>query len=142
MFAYDTLRRYLANKLGFMGSSPEEAGQIQNVCELLRDLKEIYNKDKAGLTGDAKEAAKAKFITEFLPPKMLTIETLLGDSGFCVGNKLSMADVCLWSFINDYFDDIEGAKASIAACPKCQTASEAVAVAAKDWLASRPITMF
>ena len=70
------------------------------------------------------------------------LEQCLGSEGFAVGTKLSLADIVLHELFIDYLDDKDGAKKSMEACPKLQKSVDAVAVAAKDYFASRKQTKF
>ena len=49
---------------------------------------------------------------------MQKLEKCCSGSGFSIGSSLSLADVSIYSFVCDYFDDKDGALASASNCPK------------------------
>ena len=88
------------------------------------------------------ENAKTEFITTKLPDWMTKLEKCLSGNGYAIGSSLSLADVTIYSFVCDYFDDKEGALKSVASCPKLINSCEKVKAAAANWLSTRPDTKF
>ena len=121
-----TIERYLARRLGLLGSGEIEAAQIDAITEHVRDIKDKYQKAKAD------PAEKAKYFDEVMPEFMSKLDKAIGvmggkGSGPLVGNSLSLADVTLLVFILDFFDDKEKAKASVASCPRLLASLKATA---------------
>lgn len=136
------IARFVAQKLGFFGSDEVEAAKVDMIVEHVRDIRSKYQDARVGKTGDELEAAKAAFIKETLPVWLEKIDATMGDAGFAVGSKISLADIALQQVILDYFDDKEGAVAACAKAPKCLAAAQKVNEAAKGWMESRPVTKF
>jgi len=112
-----TIERYLARRLGVMGSGEAEAAQIDAIAEHVRDIKDKYQKAKVD------KAEKAKYFDEVMPEFMQKMDTAIGvvggkGKGPLIGSSLSLADVTLFVFIYDFFDDKDKAKASVAKCPR------------------------
>jgi len=123
-----SLERYFARRLGLLGGSEIEAAHIDAFVEHVRDVKDKYQKAKADKD---KEVEVKKFFDETMPEFMGKIEKAVAASGVhsgapLIGKKLSLADVTLYVFIIDFFDNKEGAKASIAKCPMLQASVKAV----------------
>ena len=95
------------------------------VNEHLIDVKKEYNDTKKAGGGVDSEAVAEWFKTK-LPEWMGKLEKCLGDNGFAVGSKMSWADVELFTFITSFFDNVEGAAASIENCPKIQRSVELI----------------
>lgn len=119
-----TAERYLSRRLGLMGATDIEAAHIDAITEHVRDIKEKYTKAKAD---KEKDAAIAKFFSETMPDLMAKLEKSVGAGGpALVGSKLSLADITLFVFITQFFDDKNSASASISKCPRLQTSVKAV----------------
>ena len=69
---------------------------------------------------------------------------MVAPPGYCVGNKPSYADVCVWSLLSDFFDNKEGVAASVKPCVQLVQIADNVAAlpALQKWLAERPQTAF
>ena len=112
-----TIERYLARRLGLFGKSEAEAAQIDAITEHCRDIKDTYQKAKT----DKEEKAKffAKEMPEFMQKMDKAIEKVGPKGGpALVGSSLSLADVTLFVFLKDFFDDKDLAAASISKCPR------------------------
>ena len=63
---------------------------------------------------------------------------------YAIGNKLSLADIVIYSFITQFFDNHEAAYKSIEDCPKIksivQTVQELESI--KNWIKNRPAILF
>jgi prostaglandin-H2 D-isomerase / glutathione transferase len=132
------IERFAARRGGLMGDDEFEAAMIEAIAEHVKDLKDKYMKVKA-------EGSVDTFFETTMPAFMELIEKVLGDTPGCaVGTKISYADVCLYMLITEFFDNKEGAAASIANCPKITAAVAAVAAhpGVVAWLAKRPETAF
>ena len=120
------IERYLAARFKMMGDTMEEGGLIDSYCEYIRDFKTAYQAVKR--KENREEALKEWFETT-LPEKLIAFDKLLfGNTDFqnmvtppfrrrfAVGNKLSLADIVIYSFLVDFFDNKEGVAA---ACDNC-----------------------
>ena len=142
-----SIERYIARLGGLTGSNEVEAAQIDCICEHVRDIKEKYGKIRAITDAAEKEAGMSKwFATEF-SEWLSKLEMSLPSGhapGYCVGNKVSHADVCVWHLLSDHFDDKEGVAASVKPCAQLVSIVDTVAAlpALQKWLAERPQTAF
>ena len=100
------IERYLATRGNMMGDSPLEYARIDSICECIRDFKDAYQKVR---NDKDKETATNTWFNETLPEKLSLLDNILGkeDNMFSVGNRLSLADVIIYSFIAQFFDDKE-----------------------------------
>ena len=136
------IEKYLSRKFHFYGKNDEEAGKIDMIYEHIRDIKQKYNDAKGTKTGDEANVAKAEFVAHELPKWMEKLEKVVEGNKFSVGDKISLADVVIQRFVQDYADDKEGFEKSIAHCPKLQGIVANIATAAKGWYEKRPVTFF
>ena len=123
-----TIERYMARMLGVLGATEVEAAQIDAFCEHLRDVKDKYQAAKKEAD---KEKAVKTFFGETMPEFMLKVEkACVATSPYggpaVVGSALSLADVSLYVFLNDFFDDKASALASVAGCPRLMASLAAV----------------
>ena len=130
-----------------MGSNDIEAAQIDCICEHVRDIKEKYGKIRAITDVAEKEAAMSKWFTTEFSEWLTKLEMSLPSgraAGCCVGDKVSLADVTVWSLLSDFFDNKEGVAASVKPCAQLISIVDAVAAlpALQKWLADRPQTNF
>mmetsp|Transcript_24661 Transcript_24661/g.57263 ORF Transcript_24661/g.57263 Transcript_24661/m.57263 type:complete len:221 (+) Transcript_24661:118-780(+) len=138
------IEAYLAKQFGFMGSSDVEAAQVMQLAETIRDIKQEYQKAKATDEG------KTKWFAEDLPEWMKKAEKSLpaGSGPWLVGSKVSYADVVFYLTVavpeGAFFDNLEGAKASFAACPRIAAAMAAMdgIPEIKEWIEKRPKSPF
>ena len=137
-----SIEKYIAKQCGLFGSNDIESALIDMVTEHIRDIKQAYNDAKAGKKGDELNAAKTEFVTnpEKLPLWISKLESTLSGDGYAIGSNLSLADVSIYSFICEFFDDKEGALAAASSSPKVLNSCEKVKVAAASYLATRPVT--
>ena len=136
------IERYVAHKYGFMGESLEEAALIDSYCEFLRDFKTAYHKEKRKPN---REEAMKKWFNETLVEKLEGFEKILSNNGmfedgFSVGDKLSLADISIYSFLVEFFDNKEGVMAAYKNCPKLKAIVINVDgnVNIYNWLQNRP----
>ena len=130
------IKRLVAKRMGLMGDNDLEAAQMEMVLEHLQDVKKEYNDTKK-----VGAEAVAEWFTKNLPVWMGKLENCLPGNnlpgnkislpgnnhpGFLIGSKLSLADTELYTIVTAFFDNLEGAAASIAACPKIQKSVELV----------------
>ena len=137
-----TIERYLARRFNMMGKNDIQAAQIDSICEYIRDFKTEYQKTRA-LSGEEKEAGMNKWFTETLPTHLKNLDVIVGNTN-SVGNSLTLADISLYSFLTQFFDNVEGTKAAL------ETTTNLKSVVAhvdsldsiQAWLKSRPETAF
>jgi glutathione S-transferase len=143
IFQSKAIERYLANRFGLMGSDPFEAAFIDSICETIRDLKDGYQKVKSAGT-------VTTYFSETLPQLLLTLNNIIKSNHlyntdlFVIGDKLSLADIVVFQFLTDYFDNKEDVAR---AYENCEVLSKVVANVGeldtvKKWLATRPQTPF
>ena len=150
------IERYLAGRFDMLGSSPEEGALIDSYCEYIRDFKTTYQRVKRK---EDKESALVEWFEVTLPAKLgefdvlLTRNTdfqdipetiILPNKRFAVGGKLSLADIVIYSFLSDFFDNKEGVRA---ACSTCTTLNNIVRTVGKNehvkkWVETREQTPF
>ena len=98
------IKRVVAKRMGLYSSDDIEAAQIDMIDEHLRDVKKDYQ--------DTKELGPLEVEQWFLsslPKWMAGLEGCLSESGFAVGNKLSWADVEIFTFVTTFLGHREGA---------------------------------
>ena len=85
-----------------------------------------------------------EWFTVTLVEKLGLLENLLGEGGFSVGGKLSLADVVVFAFITQFFDNHEASYNATLATPKLRSIVDNVANHEKvvEWLKKRPKTAF
>jgi glutathione S-transferase len=132
-----TIERFVAKRVGMMGSTPLEEAQIDCICEHLRDCKDKYMKAKGN-----PETKAAYFATE-MPEFMAKVEKTCVGPWLC-GSKCTLADAAAFVFVKEFFDDVESSTKAIAGCPKISAAVEAFGKIpeVKQWQEKRPKTMF
>ena len=103
------IERYISRRFNLLGDDEISAARIDSIGEGIRDIKDLYFKEKRNPDGDLE-----KWFSEVLPDKLNSLENLLDDetlftSDHAVGGKLSYADVLLYSFLREFFDNKEAA---------------------------------
>ena len=138
-----TIERFLAYRFYLMGGSDVDAARIDAICECVRDFKDMYQPLRK-LEGDEKEEGMKKWFSETLVERLELLETNLDSEDFSVGNNLSLADVVLFTFITQFFDDKESAMKATETTPKIRGVINHVASLnrIKRWLKLRPETDF
>lgn len=133
------IERLVARRVGLYGQTDIEGAQIDAIVEHLADIRKSYHEAKK-----KGEEDKAAWFKDALPEWMGKVENAGYGDGFAVGSGLTWADVRVWHFVNEYFDDVESVKASIAECPKILKSVEAVGNvdSVKEYLAQRKQTAF
>ena len=149
---------FLAVKFDMMGSTSLEAAKIDSLCEWVRDFKDMYQKVRTAPV-DEKEEAKTKFFSETLPERLVAFNKIIAISAsneesvfnftgseqlYAVGNKLSLADIVIYAFLVEFFDDKELAQKAYVSCDKLKAVVNTVSniEGIKNWLETRPQTPF
>ena len=109
------IERYIAYKYNMMGDNLEEAGIIDSICECVRDFKDMYQKVRVAEDVDT---AMNEWFTVTLIERLTLLENLLNDNSFSVGDKLSLSDIVLYSFITNFFDNKEASMNATLAAPR------------------------
>ena len=144
-----SIERYLARKYDLMGENDEQGALIDSYCEYIRDFKTAYQTVRKA---ENKEEAMAKWFGETLPEKLSSFEKILCENTdfqtsserFSVGNKLSLADIVIYSFLVDFFDNKEGVKKSFEQCKTLRNIVNTVSnnPNIKNWVENRAETAF
>ena len=138
-----TIERFLARRFNMMGVNDVENAQIDAICESVRDFKEMYQKVRS--KGEDIVSGMNEWFTVTLVERLSLLENqLVGEDGFCVGNTMSLADVVLFTFVTEFFDNKEASYNATLATPKIRSVIDRVAKeeSVLGWLESRPKTSF
>ena len=148
------IERYLATRFKMMGDTLEESALIDSYCEYIRDYKTAYQAVKRK---ENKEEALSEWFNKTLPEKLMAFDKLLfgnmdfqnmitppSNRQFAVGNKLSLADIVIYSFLKNFFDNKE---AVATACNNCIVLKNIVKSVSenqkiKDWVENQESTPF
>tara|TARA_B100001094_G_C18193182_1_gene808717 strand:+ start:466 stop:1116 length:651 start_codon:yes stop_codon:yes gene_type:complete len=138
-----SIERFLAKRYNLMGGSDVEAFRIDSICESVRDFKDMYQKVRK-FEGEEKETEMKKWFSETLVERLELLEHSLDSSDFSVGYNLSLADVVLFTFIKEFFDDKESAFNATETTPKIRGIINHVSnlERVKNWIEKRPKTDF
>ena len=143
IFQSKAIERYIANRYLLMGDDLEDGAIIDSYCECLRDFKTAYHVEKKK---ENKEEAMNKWFTELLVNKLEVLDSIISNKGtnldgYAVGGKLSLADISIYTFLVEYFDNKEGVLKAYENCPKLKaivkTVSENEKI--KHWIETRPV---
>ena len=136
-----TIERFLARRFGLMGNDEYESAHIDSICECVRDFKDMYQKVRVAEDVDT---AMNEWFTVTLIERLTLLENLLNDNSFSVGDKLSLSDIVLYSFITNFFDNKEASMNATLATPKLRKIVDNVhsLPEMKEWLEKRPNTDF
>jgi prostaglandin-H2 D-isomerase / glutathione transferase len=153
-----SIERYLARRFKLMGDTNEESALIDSYCEYIRDFKTAYQTVRKA---ENKEEAMEKWFGETLPEKLSSFEkilyentdfqntssqikSVLEEKRFSVGDKLSLADIVIYSFLVDFFDNKEGVNKSFEQCKTLRNIVNTVSnnPNIKNWVENRAETAF
>ena len=135
-----SIERYIAKKFKVYGTTLEDEGKIDAICECIRDYKDLYKKAKMS---ENKEIELNNFFSVVLPERLNLLENLL-ENDYSVGGIFSLADMVIYSFVKEFFDDKESVKSAIYNLEKIKSIVEKVSGNEKinKWLETRPVTAF
>lgn len=143
IFQSKAIERYIANRYMLMGGDLEDSAVIDSYCECLRDFKTAYHAEKKK---ENKEEAMNKWFNELLVNKLEVFDSIISNkgsdmSGYAVGGKLSLADVSIYTFLVEYFDNTEGVLKAYENCPKLKAIVKTVGEneKIKHWIETRPV---
>ena len=146
IFQSKAIERYLAHLFGFMGSTPLEAAFIDSICESIRDLKDSYSKVR-----NTNDSAFQIYFAETLPNLLLSINNIIKSRNndvdtvhYVIGNKLSLADVTLFLFLTDFFNNNDLVTSAYKNLEVLNSIVENIGNidSIKKWLEVRPVTPF
>lgn len=91
--------RYICNNFGLVGSNAAEAGKIDCICEIVNDCQEAFGKAEDKDTWFSTEATEQgkRGLYWFVSG----LNGLVGEDGFAVGGKVSMADCVIFRFFGE-----------------------------------------
>jgi glutathione S-transferase len=152
IFQSKAIERYLANIFNLFGYSYLEAAFIDSIGETIRDFKDGYQKVRNS-PAETKEAALQTYFSETLPTLLLSLnniikskqtKNIINETTFVVGNKLSLADVQIFLFLTDFFDNKDLVLAAYENLDilKAIVANVGSLDSVKKWLSTRPQTPF
>ena len=137
------IERFLAKKYNMFGTTEVETARIDGLCEYVRDFKDAYQSVRK-LPTDQKEEGMKKWFSETLPEKLTLLDNLLCKEHelYAVGLKLSLADVVLFSFVTQFFDNKDGALNACQSKLKKIVENVGSNKEIQDWVKNRPETPF
>jgi glutathione S-transferase len=152
IFQSKAIERYLANTFGLMGSTPLEAAFIDSICETIRDFKDSYQKVRNS-SAETKDAAIQTYFSETLPPLLFSLNNIIkakqisdeiSSNTFVIGNNISLADIVVFLFLTDFFDNKDLVAIAYENCANLKAIVTNVGAleSVKNWLANRPQTPF
>ena len=138
--------RFVAKRCNMMGNNDIEAAQIDCITEHVRDIKDKYQKVKAAPESE-KVAKLEEFFAVTLPALLVQLEKSLPSTrsaGFSVGNATSYADVAIFNFLTEYFDNNAPIVAALTHCAALNSIVTHVSnlPGLKSWMAERPSNPF
>lgn len=137
------IERFLAKRLGCMGTTDLETALIDAFCEHIRDAKTEYQPYRQ-LEGEAKQKGLDKFFEEKLPTKLKALEKTLGPADkWLIGTSASLADIALFSLV-EFFDDTPKIMSILESTPKLLVSYQNFSALPKikEWVEDRPLTPF
>jgi len=138
-----SIERFLAHRFNLMGSSNIDYAKIDSICECVRDFKDMYQPLRK-LEGSEKEEEMKKWFSETLVERLELLENNIDSSDFSINYNLSLADIVLFTFITEFFDDKESAMKATETTPKIRGVVEHVGrlERVRKWIETRPKTDF
>jgi glutathione S-transferase len=152
IFQSKSIERFIANQYGLFGTTPIEAAFIDSICETIRDFKDSYLKLK-NTPSETKDAVIHTYFSETLPPLLFSLNNIIKSKQpsdeitsdtFVIGKKISLADIVLFLFFTDFFDNKEVVTGAYEKFPYLKAIVDNVGHldSVKNWLANRPQTPF
>jgi prostaglandin-H2 D-isomerase / glutathione transferase len=140
-----SIERFVGTKYNMMGNNEIQSARIDSICEYVRDFKDMYQSVRR-LPKEEKENGMKKWFSETLVNKLESLEQILCNEHdtFSVGTRLSLADIVLYSFITQFFDDKESISLTISNCSNLKNIIKYVGDLdqIQHWLKIRPDTPF
>lgn len=138
-----SIERYLARRFNMMGSNNLEAAHIDSICEVVRDIKDAYQKVRR-LSGEERTQGMNVWFSETLPSRFSDLEVILNNQNYSVGDTISLSDVVLYSLCVQFFDDKESAYGATNNTPKLRGIVNHISEnpLIRQWIERRPNTNF
>lgn len=154
------IERYLATVFGLTGTNALEAAKIDSLCECIREFKDMHRdfmdfQKLRTCCAEDNEMALNKWFNETLAAKLAAFNKLLAlglyedkgrdqDDVYSVGDRLSLADIVIYYFLVDFFNDKVAIKKSYASCRTLNAIVRTVGniESIQKWIAERPDTPF
>ena len=136
-----SIERYLGRRYNMFGDSELDGALIDSICEVVRDIKDMYQTVRK-LSEEEKVEGMTKWFQETLPNKLVDLDYILGSDGYSVGSRTSLSDIVLFALITQFFDDSDSA---LKACPpKLKNIVNRIHNDENilNWLNTRPVTSF
>lgn len=102
----NSIERYLAKKYDLMGKTLLEEAKIDSVCEYIKDIREHY-KNITHYQKLKTDIDKHNYFTEHVKHELENLTRILesDNTPYAIGNKLSLADICIYTLITVDFND-------------------------------------
>ena len=136
------IERYLGRRFNLMGANDFESAKVDSICECVRDFKLDYQAVRK-LPESEREAGMKTWFSETLPGKLAALEHIVGNT-HSVGTGVTLADIVLYSFLTQFFDDKESVNNAMNNTLKIKSVVESVGKleGVQNWLNTRPETSF
>jgi glutathione S-transferase len=147
IFQSKAIERYLAYRYHLMGTSLLEGASIDAICETIRDFKDNYQKVR-NTSPELKDKALQEYFIDTLPCQLSKLNNIIKSkqqvSHFVIGNKLSLADVTIFLFLTDFFDDKDIVYKAYEKLDSLKSIVDSVGNldSIKNWFQNRPQTPF
>jgi len=147
LFQSKSIERFLANRYNLLGNSALETGFIDSICETIRDFKESYQKVRSSIT-EIKDKVVLEYFNDTLPSQLKSLNNIIKSKQqvpeFIIGNNLSLADVIIFLFLTDFFDDKDSVVKAYENLDSLKSIVNNVGNlnSVKNWLQIRPNTPF
>lgn len=154
IFHSKSIERFLAKRFLMMGKNSLEEAFINSVCDTIGDLKYEYQYIQL-CSAEKKALATKEYFNKTLPiclndldriisSKNMNLDYIVELDTYVIGEQLSLADIVIFSFLADFFDDKSDV---LKAYENCNTLKEIVKTVGnkeciKKWLVERPETSF
>eukprot|EP01087_Luapelamoeba_hula_P008037 TRINITY_DN19_c0_g1_i1.p1 TRINITY_DN19_c0_g1~~TRINITY_DN19_c0_g1_i1.p1 ORF type:complete len:319 (-),score=43.51 TRINITY_DN19_c0_g1_i1:93-1049(-) len=115
------IARYLANKHGLAGETPQDRARADAILEGTADLTTTVVARVFLQPAEEQASAKAKYVADVVAPQVPHFDRLLQQNGgdYFVGSKLTVADVGVYAMLT-FFSEWEGAKELWAKYPRIE----------------------
>jgi glutathione S-transferase len=132
------IERYLARKYHLFGETDIESAQIDSICETVRDIKDSYKTLK-------REDKLTEWFSTTLIEKLNMLQHLFTENTEAlVGDKITLADLVVYSLITEFFTNKEGAYLATESIQRIRGCVDTLNnhPAIQKWLTTRPVTDF
>lgn len=139
-----SIERFLARRFNMMGDNEIQIAKIDSICESIRDIKDAYQNVR-NTQQEKKEEAMNIWFNDTLPERLTLLSNLFDEEGkYCINNKLSLADIVLFSLITQFFDNVDGSMNAASKNPRIIKIINSIfdIEEVKKWIKDRPNTMF